>query len=88
MKVKVSVVRRGDEKQAIELKFKALPPGVTGPEKIVLAPDQNETEVELAAAADAGVTKFDQLAVSATTKLAGQDIAVDSPKVALEVKAP
>jgi hypothetical protein len=88
VKVKLAIMRRGEDKQPVELKFKALPQGVTGPEKIAFAPDQHEMEVELTAAADAPVAKFEQLAVSATTKYAGQDIAVDSPNVALEVKAP
>lgn len=88
VKVKLSVVRRGDDKQPVELKFKPLPPGVSGPEKVAVAPEQTEIEVELTAAADAPVVKFDKLAVAATTKYAGQDIAVDSPNVALEVKAP
>jgi hypothetical protein len=88
VKVKLAIVRRGEDKQPVELKFKALPQGVTGPEKIAFTPDQQEMEVELTAAADAPAVKFEQLAVSATTKYAGQDIAVDSPNVALEVKAP
>ena len=57
-------------------------------EKTTLAADQNEIEVELSAAADAAVVKFEQLAVTATSKYAGTDISVESPAAVLEVKAP
>ena len=87
-KVKVTLVRRGDDKQPVDLKFKKLPPGVTGPDKTTLAADQTEVEIELSAAADAPAGKFAELAVVATSKYAGQDIAVDSPAVTLEVKSP
>lgn len=87
-KVKVTLVRRGDDKQPVDVKFKKLPAGVTGPEKVTFAPDQNEMEIELSAAADAAQGAFAELAVTATTKYTAVDIAVDSPNVALEVKAP
>ncbi|MCI0359882.1 MAG: pre-peptidase C-terminal domain-containing protein [Planctomycetaceae bacterium] len=87
-KVKLSLTRRGDDKQPVDLKFKALPAGVTAPEKTTLAADQNEVEVELSAAADAAPVKFDQLIAVATSKYVGTDLTVESPAVALEVKAP
>jgi hypothetical protein len=87
-KVKLTLTRRGDDKQPVDLKFKALPAGVTSPEKTTLAADQTEVEIELSAAADAQPVKFDQLVVVATGKYAGVDITVESPPVALEVKAP
>lgn len=87
-KVKLTLSRRGDDKQPVDLKFKALPPGVTAPEKTTLAPDQNEVEVELSAAADAAPVKFEQLVAVATSKYAGADITVEGQAVALEVKAP
>ncbi len=87
-KLKVTLVRAGDDKQPVEVKFKKLPTGVTGPESIKLEAEQAELEVELTTAADAPVGKFDDIAVTATTKYAGQDLAVDSPHVSLEVKAP
>ena len=87
-KVKLTLTRRGDDKQPVDLKFKALPPGVTAPDKTTLAPDQNEVEVELTAAADAQPVKFDQLVAVATTKYAGTDITLESPAVSLEVKTP
>ena len=87
-KAKITLVRRGDDKQPVEVKIKKLPTGVTGPEKISLTADQNELEIELAAAADAMIGKFAELAVTATTKYSGQDISVESPIATLEVKAP
>jgi hypothetical protein len=87
-KVKLTLTRKGDDKQPVDVVFKALPAGVTAPEKTTLAADQNEVEVELSAAADAAVVKFEQLAVTATSKYAGTDISVESPAAVLEVKAP
>lgn len=87
-KVKLTLTRKGDDKQPVDLVFKTLPAGVTAPEKTTLAADQNEIEVELSAAADAAVVKFEQLAVTATSKYAGTDISVESPAAVLEVKAP
>ena len=87
-KVKLTLTRKGDDKQPVDLKFKALPPGVTAPEKTTLAADQNEIEVELSAAADAKPVKFEQLVAVATGKYAGADLSVESAAVALEVKAP
>jgi hypothetical protein len=87
-KVKLTLARRGDDKQSVDLKFKALPAGVTAPEKTTLAADQNEVEIDVTAAADAPPVKFDQLVAIASGKYAGVDITVESPAVALEVKAP
>jgi hypothetical protein len=87
-KVKLTLTRKGDDKQPVELKFKSLPPGVTGPEKTTLAADQNEIEVELSAAADAKPVKFDQLVAVASGKYAGADVSAESAPVALEIKAP
>jgi len=87
-KVKLTLTRRGDDKQPVDLKFKSLPAGVTAPEKTTLAADQNEVEVELTAAADAAIAKFDQLIAVASCKYAGTDITIESPAASLEVKAP
>jgi hypothetical protein len=59
---------------------------VTGPETTTFAPDQNEMEIELSAAADAAKGNFTELAVTATTKYAGVDVTADSPNVAIETK--
>jgi hypothetical protein len=87
-KVKVTLTRRGDDKQPVDVAFKSLPAGVTAPEKTTLAADQNEVEIELTAAADAAATKFEQFVAVATSKYAGTDISVESPAAVLEVKAP
>ncbi len=85
-KVKIILTRRGDDKQPVDVKFKKLPAGVTAPEKTTFAPDQNEMEIELSAAADAAKGNFTELAVTATTKYAAQDVTIDSPNVAIETK--
>ena len=85
-KIKITLTRRGDDKQPVDVKFKKLPVGVTGPEKTTFAPDQNEMEIELTAAADAAKGNFTELAVTATTKYAAQDVTIDSPNVAIETK--
>jgi hypothetical protein len=87
-KVKVTLTRRGDDKQPVDVMFKSLPVGVTAPEKTTLAADQNEIEIELTASADAAATKFEQLVAVATSKYAGTDISVESPAAVLEVKSP
>jgi hypothetical protein len=87
-KVKLAVIRRGDDRQAVELKFKALPPGVTGPEKIALTADQNDMEIELTAAADAAPVMFKELVVIATSTTAGQNVTGESAAATLEVKKP
>lgn len=87
-KVKLTLTRKGDDKQPVDVVFKALPAGVTAPEKTTLAADQNEVEVEISAAADAAVVKFEQLVVTAASKYAGTDISAESPAAVLEVKAP
>src|SRR4030095_4665396 len=84
--VKLTLPRRGDDKQPVDVKFKSLPAGVTAPEKTTLAADQNEVEIELTAAADAAAAKFDQLIAVAASKYAGTDITIESPAASLEVK--
>jgi hypothetical protein len=87
-KIKLTLTRRGDDKQPVDVKFKALPAGVTGPEKTTLAADQGEVEIELSAAADAAPVKFEQLVAVASGKYAGVDLTVECPAATLEVKAP
>ncbi len=87
-KVKLAVTRRADDRQAVELKFKTLPQGVTGPEKIPLAADQNEVEVELMAAADAAPVMFKELVAVATSTAAGQNVTGESAAATIEVKKP
>jgi Bacterial pre-peptidase C-terminal domain len=87
-KVKLTVTRRGEEKEPVEVKLKALPKGVTGPEKATIAADHTELEIELTAAADAEPVKFDKLVAVATSKAAGTEFTVESQPATLEVKAP
>lgn len=87
-KVKLTVVRRAEDRQAVEVKFKSLPPGVTAPEKIALAADQNDVEIELTAAADAAPVMFKELVAVATSTAAGQNVTGESAAVTLEVKKP
>ncbi|MCH8922884.1 MAG: PPC domain-containing protein, partial [Planctomycetes bacterium] len=90
-KVKVSLTTAaadGAKPQAVVLSFKGLPAGVTGPGQIAITAGAGkvELEVELSAAADAKVGKFDGLIVVAQTKYLGKDVSLESPAVQLEVK--
>lgn len=87
-KVKLAVTRRAEDRAVVELKFKALPPGVTGPEKISLAADQNDVEIELTAAGDAAPVMFKELVAVATSTAAGQNVTGESAAATLEVKKP
>ena len=87
-KLKIVLARAGDDRQPVEVKFKKLPAGVAAPEGIKLEAEQAELEIELTTAADAPIGTFEDIAVTATTKYTGQDLSVDSPNTALEVKAP
>lgn len=87
-KVKLTLTRNGDEKQPVAITFKALPAGVTAPEKMEIAADQSELEVELTAAPDAAPVMFKELVAVATSKYAGQPVVASSAPVPLEVKKP
>jgi len=87
-KVKLAVSRSADDRAAVELKFKSLPPGVTAPEKISLAAEANDIEIELTAAVDAAPVMFKELVAIATSTAAGQNVTNESAPVALEVKNP
>ena len=86
-KVKVSLNRRGSDKQPVTVKWSNLPAGVSSPD-FTLTAEQNEMEVELTAAADAKVGTYADLTVDAVSKYAGTAISAKSDKVTLEVKAP
>ena len=87
-KVKLAVSRRADDRATVELKFKALPQGVTAPEKISLSAEANEIEIELTAAADAAPVIFKELVAIATSTAAGQNVTGESTPATLEVKKP
>ena len=89
-KVRISAARMNTgndaDKQPIVLKWKKLPPGVTGPAEMTIPADQTFGDVDLTAAADAPAGKIEDLAVVATTKFQGQDLTIDSAPIAAEVK--
>jgi hypothetical protein len=89
-KVRISAARMNTgndaDKQPIVVKWKKLPPGVTGPAEMTIPADQTFVDVDLTAAADAPAGKIEDLAVVATTKFQGQDLTVDSAPIAAEVK--
>ena len=59
---------------------------MTAPEKISLAADQNDIEIELTAAADAAPVMFKELVAIATSTTAGQNVTGESAAATLEVK--
>ncbi|HND54647.1 MAG TPA: PPC domain-containing protein, partial [Pirellulaceae bacterium] len=86
-KLKLTVTRLASaEKQPVVVKWKKLPPGVTGPAEVTIPADQTAAEVELVAAADAPAGAINDLTVTATTKFQGADVTVDSGPLAAEVK--
>jgi hypothetical protein len=91
-KVKVTAARfnagQGGDRQPITLQWTKLPQGVTGPESITIAADQDAVEIELSAAGDAPVGKFDDSTLRATTKFFGQDVALEVKSAPIEVVAP
>ncbi|HEY1068180.1 MAG TPA: hypothetical protein VGE52_18800, partial [Pirellulales bacterium] len=84
--VKVTIARVGEPKEPVAIAFKNLPAGVKAPEGLTIPADKTELDAELTAAGDAPAAKIENLIVAATTKLNGQDVAVESAPVALEVK--
>lgn len=86
-KVKVTIVRYGDNNGAVALTFKNLPTGVTAPAGTAVPEGQTEVEVELTAAADAVVGAVPNLAVEAAATVKGNAVAVESAPVAWEVTA-
>ncbi len=91
-KVKVTLARfnagQGGDRQPVTLQWTKLPQGVTAAESTTVAADQDSVEIELTAAADAPVGKFDDVTLHATTKFFGQDVAMDVKPAAIEVIAP
>ncbi|MFO0906549.1 MAG: PPC domain-containing protein [Pirellulales bacterium] len=88
-KIKVSVARTAVggavDKQPVVVKWKKLPPGVTGPAEVTIPADQDAAVVELTAAPDAAAGAFADLTVTATTKFQGQDVAIDSAPLGGEI---
>ena len=88
-KVRIAIARASlggvVDKQPVVVKWKKLPAGVTAPPEVTIPADQDSAVVELVAAADAAAGSFADLAVTATTKFQGKDVAVDSAAVSGEI---
>jgi len=88
-KIKVTVARTAVggavDKQPVVVKWKKLPPGVTGPAEVTIPADQDSAVVDLVAAADAAAGAFADLTVTATTKFQGQDVTIDSAPLGGEI---
>lgn len=87
-KVKITLARKGTDKQPVTVTWKSLPPGVTGDASLTIAADQDSLEAELTAAADAAAGSFAQLTAEAKTTYGGQPLAVVSPAATIETKKP
>lgn len=87
-KIKIRVVRKGDDRQPVSAKFVALPPGVSAASEFLIPAEQDELDVDLTAAPDAAAVKFEQLNLEASTKYAGQDVRATSGLATLEVTRP
>ena len=89
-KVRITAARMNTgndaDKQPIVIKWKKLPPGVTGSAETTIPPDQSSVDIELTAAADAPAGKIEDLVVTGSTKFQGQDITVESGPISAEVK--
>jgi len=82
-----NIAPAGDQRM-VALAWKNLPKGVTAPDRVSLPVGKATVEVELAAAGDAAVGKFDKILVAATTNIAGEDVTAESPPAALEIAKP
>jgi len=82
-----NIAPAGDQRR-VALAWKNLPKGVTAPAQVSLPVGKATVEVELAAAGDAAVGKFDKILVAATTNIAGEDVTAESPPAALEIAKP
>ncbi len=72
--------------QPIDVTLRGLPPGITGPEKVTIAPGETEAVVELVADGAAAEGKIDTLVLAATTRVKGMEVAVESAPIHLEVR--
>lgn len=87
-KVKIRLARKGDDRQAVTVKFVKLPPGVSAAGEFTVPAEQDELDVDLTAGPDAAAVKFEQLTVEANTKYTGQDVHATSGPAVLEVTKP
>lgn len=76
--LKIQVTRYGDA-APVRVTLANLPAGITAPDEITIAPDQQEIEILLSAAADATAGAFDAVALVATSEIKGQSVVVRNP---------
>ncbi len=86
-KVKVKVVRQGDDPQPLTLKWKSLPSGISSDEAITIPADKSEIEIELRASADIKAGVSEGILLEATHKFKGQDLTTNSAPLKLEIIA-
>ena len=82
---KLRVVRFGEEKHPVSIRWQNGPLGIAAPIQTTLPADQSEIDIELMAANDAPIGTHDNLVVTATTKVKDQDIAAESAAASLVV---
>jgi hypothetical protein len=86
-KLKITAARYDTEDpQPIDVTLLHFPSGITGPEKVTIAPGDTEAVVELAAETGAPEGKFDTVVLGAATRVKGVDVAVESSPIHLEVR--
>ena len=85
-KVKLTVERGSDQVKELTLALKDLPAGVTAPEKLTVAADQKELEIELSATADAVSGTAGQVQVTAEAKVGDKTVSASSNAVEVKVQ--
>jgi hypothetical protein len=85
-KLKITAARYDTEDpQPIDVTLRHFPSGITGPEKVTIAPGDTEAVVEIAAEAGAAEGRFDTVVLGAATRVKGMEVAVESSPIHLEV---
>jgi hypothetical protein len=84
--LKLNVTRFGDA-APVRVSFANLPPGATVPAEVTVAPDQQEIEVALTAAADAPTGKFETVTIVAQSEIKGQAVVTQAP-LTIEIATP
>jgi hypothetical protein len=87
-RVEVTVIRRGGNPQPVELRLKAIPRGLRGPERVTVAADASQASFDVTALEDAPVGSEATLVVVATTRFGETTIEAESPAHTLQIKAP
>lgn len=74
-----------EDPQPIDVTLRHFPSGITGPEKVTIAPGDTVAVVELAAESGAAEGRFDTAVLGAATRVKGMDVVVESSPIHLEV---